>query len=99
MFVILPVVISVTLGILCGTWISVLPFSIIAFIGALGSSIAIWISGYGIGYALIDFIGVAVSLQAGYVVGILGLFLVSKIAPKPRASFVHYKPKHDTSLS
>lgn len=81
MFSIWPMTVSVPLGFLCGMWIPVLPFALIALIGAIGSAVAIWVSGFGIGSALIAFLAVSFCLEAGYVIGILSLFAASKLAP------------------
>ena len=96
MVVVWPIVISLTLGVLCGAWMPLFPFVIISLIGTFGSAIIIWSSGYGIGYALIDVVCVAIALQAGYVGGLLGLLGASKVEPRDQASVVKYKPKHDT---
>jgi hypothetical protein len=99
MFVIWPVVISMTLGALCGVWIPLFNFVIVALIETVGTTVVIWLSGYGILATLLDVVAVATALQFGYVLGILGSFAVAQLWPKGEHSVVKYEPKHDTSIS
>ncbi len=99
MFVIWPVVISMTLGALCGAWIPVFHFVIVALVEAIGSAVVIWLSGHGIITALLDLVVVGTALQCGYVLGIVGSFALSQLWPKTDGRVVKYAPKHDTSAS
>lgn len=98
MLVMWPVIVAMALGVLCGTFVPVLAFTLVALVASLGSALIIWAAGFGIGTALIDMIAVAVTLQVGYVVGILVLLGVAKWAPKPRPAVVRYEHEHDSSL-
>ncbi len=99
MFVIWPVVISMTLGMLCGAWIPLFHFVIVALVEAVGSAVIISLSGYGIVATLLDVAAVVTALQFGYVLGILGSFAIAQLWPKAQRPVVKYEPKHDTSLS
>ncbi len=99
MFVIWPVVISMTLGALCGAWIPVFHFAIVALVEVIGSSVIVWLSGYGLLATFLDAVAVGTALQFGYVLGILGAFAAAQLWPKGQHSLVKYQPKHDTSLS
>ncbi|WP_413993242.1 hypothetical protein ACMDCR_14830 [Labrys okinawensis] len=99
MFVIWPVVISMTLGVLCGSWIPLFHFVIVALVETFGSAVVVWLSGHDMLTAILGLIAVGVALQFGYVFGILGAFAVSRLWPKTEMSMVKYAPKHDTSLS
>ena len=46
MFVIWPVVISMTLGVLCGSWIPLFHFVIVALVETFGSALVVWLSGH-----------------------------------------------------
>ncbi|MGO4338460.1 hypothetical protein AB4037_26420 [Labrys sp. KB_33_2] len=98
MFVIWPVIVAMALGVVCGTFVPVLAFTIVAVVASVGSAIVIWVAGFGLGVALIDMVAIAVTLQVGYVVGILALFAISKLAPKLRPGAVRYEHEHDSSL-
>ncbi|MDT3379378.1 hypothetical protein ACETRX_07180 [Labrys portucalensis] len=98
MFVIWPVIVAMVLGVVCGTFVPVLAFTIIALIASIGSALIIWMAGFGLGTALIDMVAIAIALQVGYVFGILVLLAVSKLAPKLRPGLVRrYEHEHDSS--
>ncbi|CAM5768447.1 hypothetical protein LMIY3S_02502 [Labrys miyagiensis] len=99
MFVIWPVVISMTLGILCGSWIPLFHFVIVAVVETFGSALVAWLSGHDMFVVILDLVAVGVALQFGYVFGILGSFAVSRVRSKTEVTMVKYEPKHDTSLS
>lgn len=98
MLVIWPVIIAMALGILCGTWVPVLAFTFIAMIASIGSAVVIAVTGFGITAALVNMVAIGVTLQVGYVVGILAQLAVAKIAPRLRPGVVRYEHEHDSSL-
>ncbi len=67
-----PVVIAAMLGVFCGTWLRLLPFTFIILIGALGSVFSMWIGGLGTGWVLLELFAVLTALQAGYLLGLIG---------------------------
>ena len=98
MFVIWPVVISMTLGVICGFWIPVLHFVIVAVVETFGSAVLVWLSSHDATMTVVSLLAVGTALQFGYVFGIVGSFAVSRLRPHADLQMVKYQPKHDTSL-
>jgi hypothetical protein len=99
MFVIWPVVMSMTLGIICGTWIPVFHFVIVAVVETIGSALIVWFSGHDVLVAALGLLAVIVALQFGYVFGIVGSYAMSRFWAPQSGPVVKYAPKHDSSLS
>jgi hypothetical protein len=99
MFVIWPVAVSMTLGILCGSWIPVLHFVIVAVVEAIGSALLVWFSGHDALMTILGLVAVGVALQFGYVFGIVGSFAFSRLRSREPMPVVKYATKHDSGLS
>jgi hypothetical protein len=98
MFVIWPAIISLTLGLMCGVWLPLFHFIIVAVVEAVGSLVVVWLSSHDTFTTVMDLFAVGIALQFGYVFGIVGSFLVSRQRPGTETPIVKYAPKHDTSI-
>ncbi len=74
-----PIILSTALGLLCGLWLPLLPFIVIALIGSFGVTLSSFIAGYTLPSAAFMGVYVAFIIQTSYVFGILARGLITKL--------------------
>ncbi len=66
-----PIFVIAMLGIFCGAWVPLLPFSVAILIGAVEGMYSMWVGGLGPGWILLELFLAVTALEAGYLIGLI----------------------------